>query len=163
MEKLSGLVLDVYDDPDGEILRGIFPTYEQVPDLIKQAHQLSSEQRRELPEDLFALELVDGGASLRKYACVDAGNTVLSVEYFMKTAHKLPIMAQKTAARNLVTACGWYGIDPPEGLQKIALGIGTAIGLAQVPGVVKGTGGEIKRRKEIARQSGAIVNPAIAQ
>jgi len=44
----------------------------------------------------------------------------LSVEYFLKTAHRLPVEAQKVAAQNLVAACGWYDIEAPEELQKIA-------------------------------------------
>jgi hypothetical protein len=88
----------------------------------------------------------------------------LSVEYFLKTAHKLPSEAQKTAARNLITACGWYGIDPPEELQKIAIGMLTAANLALMgPEVVKGTTQEIKKNMQLAQASGGAVSPAIAQ
>lgn len=123
MEKLSGLVLDVYDDPSGEVLRAIFPRYEQLPELIKSAHVVTPDERAQLPDDLFALVLEDGPVELRKYACVDAGNTALAVEYFMQLRHKLPEEAQKVAAANLAIACGWYGIDPPEELQKVARGV----------------------------------------
>jgi hypothetical protein len=175
MEKLSGLVLDVYDDPDGDILRGIFPTYREVPDLIKEAHQIDSMERDELPDELFALVLINEDTVLRKMACIDAGNTALAVEYFLKTAHKLPIEAQKVAAENLITACGWYDLDPPEILSKVA-GIGMAaakglyggplgMGLAAVtaPGIVKGTAQQVGGKMQAAKASGAVINPGIIQ
>jgi hypothetical protein len=175
MEKLSGLVLDVYDDPDGEILRGIFPTYEEVPDLIKEAHQLDSGERDQLPDELFALVLVDEDTVLRKLACVDAGNTALAVEYFLKTAHKLPLEAQKVAAENLVTACGWYDLEPPEVLGKMAGmafnalrsasggNLGLAMNAVTAPGIIQGTSQEVKNKMQGAKASGASVNPAIIQ
>jgi len=120
MEKISGLVLDVFDDPTGEILKQVFPTYDSVPEAVKTAMPLSSVDRASLPDDVFALVLHNDGVVLRKYACVDEGNTCLSVEYFLKTAHRLPLEAQKVAASNLVTACGWYNVDPPESLLTLA-------------------------------------------
>jgi len=121
MDKIAGLVLDVYDDPKGEVLRGIFPTEESLPALIKEASHITPELHAQLPDDAFALVLQNNGeTTLRKYACVDGGNTALNVEYFIKTAHKLPTEAQKVAAQNLIVACGWYGLEPPEELQKIA-------------------------------------------
>lgn len=152
MEKLSGLVLDVYDDPSGEVLRAIFPRYEQVPELIKSAHVVTPDERAQLPDDLFALVLEDGPVELRKYACIDAGNTALAVEYFMQLRHKLPEEAQKVAAANLEVACGWYDIDPPEELQKVAKGI-----VKKVVGAVKSYGralsGSGVRKAEAASQS----------
>ncbi len=160
MKKLSGLVLDVYDDGEGEVLRGIFPTHDSVPDLIKQAHFLKPEERAALPSDVFALELVNDGTAMRKFACTDAGNTALSIEFFLKTGHKLPLEAQKTAAANLVTACGWYGIEPPEQLEKVAIGaLGLLSGALVLPGAageakknlaaVKGTGGQILTPQQV--------------
>lgn len=138
MEKLSGLVLDVRDDYNGEILRSIFPTDEALPELVKSAAQLTPELDARLPDDLFAVVLHDGPVTLRKFACIDAGNTALSVEYFYKTAHKLPLEAQKVAAENLVTACGWYDIEVPEELQKIALGLSSALNLGlTAPGMAR--------------------------
>ena len=174
MDKLSGIVLDVYDDPDGEVLREIFPTYESLPDLVKEAHPLTQEQRDELPDDLFALVLLDGDTVMRKMACVDRGNTALSVEYFVKTAHKLPGEAQKVAAQNLITACGWYDLEPPEILRKIAgaglaagrmlygSNLGMAMGAATAPGIVKGTAGQVGQKMRQAKASGPIINPSIA-
>lgn len=164
MEKLSGLILDVYDDYSGEVLRSIFPRHEGVPEVIKQAHLITPEERAALPDDVFSLVLHNDGVSFRKYACTDAGNTALSVEYFLKTAHKLPAEAQKVAAENLVSACGWYGIEPPEQLQKVAIGLFTAANLAlSGPQIVKGTNQAIKQNMQMARASSGNVNPAIAQ
>ncbi len=137
--QISGLILDVYDDYDGAVLRGIFPTFDAVPAQVKEAHVLSAEERQILPDDVFALVLVNNGESLRKYACVDEGGTALSVEYFLKNAFKLPENAQKSTAENLMTACGWYGLEAPEPLQKIALGLGTALTALTAPSVIKGT------------------------
>ncbi len=174
MEKLSGLVLDVYDDPEGEILRGVFPTYREVPDLIKEAHPLSSAERDQLPDELFALVLLDGGTVLRKLACVDSGNTALAVEYFVKTAHKLPLEAQKVAAQNLIKACGWYGLEPPEVLKQAGLGmraaeklyggkLGLGLAAATAPGIAKGTAQQVKGGLQVAKGSGSMINPAVIQ
>ena len=123
MEKLSGLILDPYDDASGEVLRSIFPSRDLVPSLIKAAHFLTPEDRSSLPDDLFALVLRDRDVVLRKYACVDAGNTALSIQYFLKEGHKLPAEAQKTAAENLVVAAGWYDLPQEEALTKVAFGM----------------------------------------
>lgn len=118
----SGLILDVYDDVGGEQLRSFFPTRSDVPGFIKSASVLSAGQREQLPDDVFALVLLNGEEKLRKYACIDEGNTVLSVLYFVKNAHKLPNEARATAAENLKVACGWYGLDVPEEIEKEASG-----------------------------------------
>ena len=164
MNKLSGLVLDQYDDAEGDILRSIFPTEESIPELVKQAHLMEPEERAKLPATSFALELIDGDVVMRKFACTDPGNTALSIEYFFKTAYKLPAEAQKTAAVNLITACGWYDIEPPELLQKVAsLGalIGRGIQVATLPAVVKGTKQQISSKMQVAKASGGVVNPSM--
>lgn len=164
MQKLSGLVLDATDDYDGVVLRSIFPTSESVPALVKSAcsSYLEKEKRAELPDDLFALVLRDGDVMLRKYACVDAGHTALNVEYFLKTAYKLPVEAQKVAAGNLCTACGWYDIEPPEELQKIALGLSRALQLGMVgPMAVGQASKDVKKNMNEARRAGGVVNPNV--
>jgi hypothetical protein len=152
----SGLILDVYDDIDGSVLRSVYPTRESIPQTVKEAHVLSYEERRTLPDDVFALILLNNGESLRKYACIDAGGTALAVEYFLKTAYKLPVEAQKTAAENLCTACGWYDVEAPEQLQKMAGIISGAFGLATAVPTVTGTAREIKNNLANVRQGEAM-------
>jgi hypothetical protein len=123
MEKLSGLVLDVYDDSDGAVLRELFGTADKLPEVTKEAHALTLEERSALPDEAYALILLDGDVELKKFATVDAGNTALSIAYFLKTANKLPIEAQHVAAENLWAACEQHGFEAPEVLQKVALNL----------------------------------------
>ena len=161
----SGLVLDIYDDFNGETLRSLYPTPDTLSEGVKTASNLNG-ARDQLPDDVFALVMVNNGEKLRKYACVDPGNTELSVAYFLKNAHKLPIEAQKTAAENLITASGWYDLAVPEELVKKAGlggellgsaaemlpgGIGKAVGLART---AMGAGGAIKNNMAAAGQAG---------
>lgn len=159
MEKTSGLVLDHYDDPTGEVMKGLYPTEADVPDFIKQAQYLSPEEREGLPSHVFALELVDGETTLRKYACVDAGNTALSVGYFLENRFKLPSEAQKIAATNLLTACGWYNIEPPGDLQKVAMGLMTGLNAAML---APGTARKVKGNLAMAKGMGGSVTPEVA-
>jgi len=116
----SGLILDVYDDKGGSILRQVYPTQEDLPSMVKSAHALTPEETQRLPDDCFALVMLNGDQKLRKFACIDPGNTQLAVDYFLKVAHRLPVGAQKVAAKNLLTACGWYELEPPEKLAEVA-------------------------------------------
>ena len=159
MDSTSGLILDIYDDFSGETLRSLYPTPMDIPDTVKTASLVDGASRERLPDDAFALVLVNNGEKLRKYACVDPGNTALSVAYFLKHAHKLPLEAQKTAASNLTTACGWYDLPVPEPLEKIALGL---LGAAMAIPTVLGAAGAIKGNLGAARQAGGqLVNPAM--
>jgi len=155
MQKLSGIVLDVFDDPEGEVLRSIFPTSDDLPEIVKTAQEVDLSG---LPDDVFALILHNDDLSIRKYACVDAGNTALSVEYFMKLGHKLPVEAQKTAAQNLLTACGWYGIEVPEELTKVAVGLNTLMSAAMVPSIAKGTKEQISQNLATSKGYGGNIN-----
>lgn len=132
MEKISGLVLDANDDVTGSIMRGLYASLDDVPDLVKTAEAISADQRAELPDDVFALVLHQGDVTLRKYACVDAGNTALNIAYFMSTYNRLPVEAVKVAASNLCTACHWYDIEPPDELKKLSTGSVPVIGKQQV-------------------------------
>lgn len=152
----SGLVLDIYDDVGGAQLKTFFPVdglIPVVPEFMKQAHALSSSDLSQLPDDAFALVLVNGDEKLRKYACIDEGNVALSVMYFVKNAHKLPDEARKVTAENLKVACGWYGLDIPVELEKEAgmvfnairnKPIQTAMAVANAKSVADNTGGQIK-------------------
>lgn len=116
----SGVVLDVYDDVGGEVLRSMFPSHGDVPGFVKAAHALTPVEMNQLPDESFALVLVNGEETLRKFACTDEGNTALSVLYFVKNAHKLPEEVQQVTAANLKVACGWYGLDVPAEIEKAA-------------------------------------------
>lgn len=115
----TGMIIDFYDDLQGTVLKEKV-AQAALPDYIKEAQFLNEEAQNKLPDDVYALVMVDQGNKMRKYACVDRGNTALSVLYFLENQHKLPEEAQKTAAANLMTACGWHDIDPPMVLEKAA-------------------------------------------
>ena len=115
----TGAIIDFYDDPQGLVLKEKLAA-EQVPDFIKEAQFLDEGRRSSLPDDVFALVMLDQGAPMRKFACTDKGNTALSVIYLMENHHKLPEPAVKTAAANLLTACEWHHLKPPVGLKKLA-------------------------------------------
>jgi len=121
MEKLSGQVIDFYDDSNGDILKKRFPDPQSLPDIIKEGSFLKEEERDRLRDELFALVLDNGGEHLKKFACTDACNTAISVIYLLDHAKDiLPIEAVKTAAANLELACTMYGLDIPEQLSKLA-------------------------------------------
>jgi len=115
----TGSIVDFYDDPQGSVLKSRLPQGE-VPDFIKQAEFLTEPIRNKLPDDVFALVMIDQGERMRKYACTDKGNTALSVIYFMQNRDRLPEEAQKVAAANLAQACEWYDLQPPLELLKVA-------------------------------------------
>lgn len=117
--KTAGMIFDFYDDADGGLLKKSFPNPELLPDIVKEAHILSSEEREVLRDDAFALVMVNNGRTLRKFACVDPGNTLLSALYFSENAESLPGEAQKIAAANILAACDQFGLDAPS-LEKMA-------------------------------------------
>lgn len=115
----SGAIIDFYDDPTGSVLRQRV-SYTEIPPFVKEASYLDDTQRGKLPDDVFALVMVDRGEKLRKFACADKGNTALSVIYFLENHHKLPEEAQKVAAANLLQSCADYELASPLQLQKLA-------------------------------------------
>jgi hypothetical protein len=175
----SGLVLDVYDDFNGSILRSLFSTPAEIPELVTQADALGPVDRAKLPDSVFALVLQNGDQQLRKFACTDPGNTTLSVLYFLKNAHKIPLEVQKTAASNLLTACSWYGLDDfakEAGLESMAAKglmsaaghvaknpLGTLATAVTAPALVQGTRNEIGGRMHAVRQfeqgGGGVATP----
>lgn len=132
MEKISGLVLDMFDDDTGRVMKSLYANPEELPDVVKTAATLTRDQVELLPDDVFALVLRQGDMTLRKYACVDAGNTALHIAYFLVNHDKLPVEAIKTAASNLITACEWYDIDPPDELKKLSTGNLMTIGRQRI-------------------------------
>lgn len=164
MEKISGLVLDMYDDVNGALLKSMYPTHEQLPEIVKSAAAIDKGDLDRLPDDVFALVLTQGDTRLRKYACIDAGHTALNIGYLMATHHKLPVEAVKVAASNLITACGWYDIEPPDELKKLSSGDIPVIGRQRVwkdsEGVTYGTDGQHWDLQKTAEASGTADMPA---
>jgi hypothetical protein len=115
----TGVVLDFYDDVNGEGLKRVYPTKESLPEQIKTAHILNSDERAVLRDEAYAVVMQDGGKMLRKFACVDAGNTMLSMIYFEQNYARLPTEAIKVAAANLIGAAERFDIPVPE-LLKVA-------------------------------------------
>ena len=115
----TGAILDFYDDPYGKVLKEKV-AFAQLPECVKTAQLQTHEMRESLPDDAYALVMVDRGEKIRKYACVDKGNTALNVLYFLENKDKLPLDAQKIAAVNLEAYCDVFGIEAPWQLQKAA-------------------------------------------
>ncbi len=120
MNKFAGLVLDIHDDVDGAVLRGMIADPKDIPDFIKSAELITSDKAASIPDDNYALVLVDHGRKMRKFATVDKGNTALSVLYLLKQAHLLPGKAVKVAAANLLEACDRFHLEAPEQLKLAA-------------------------------------------
>ena len=113
-------VIDFYDD-NGFIFKKKVAHFKDIPETIKTAEFLTPVEMNKLPDDVFALVAFDATNKKRKLACVDSGNTALSVIYFMENKDKLPYEVQKVAAINLLQACKWYNLEPPNELRKIAI------------------------------------------
>lgn len=155
--KTAGIILDLYDNPGD--LKTVFSSLDVIPLSVKEAHLLTGAERDSLPDDVFALVLLNGEDRLRKYACIDQGNTELNIVYLIKHGHKLPEEAQKVAAENLITACGWYDIEVPEELQKVAL-LGSVMTALTAPSLIKGTASQLKgNMAAVNAGGGAIVTP----
>lgn len=118
--KTAGVVLDFYDDVSKSHMKRLFPDVESLPESIKTAHILSPEEHDVLRDEAYALILHSEGKTLRKFACVDEGNTVLSVLYFLNNKDRLPEEAVKTASVNLEAFCEEFGIEVPEVISKVA-------------------------------------------
>lgn len=116
--KTAGVMLDFYDDPTGTVLRSVFPSQEDLPEIVKTAHILNIAEREVLRDEAYALVMQDEGKVFRKFACVDAGNTLLSLLYFEKNAHLLPEEARKATAAVLLERAAEF--DLPVGIKKLA-------------------------------------------
>ena len=131
--KTAGVIIDFYDDPSGSILKEYFGSPEELPPKVKTAHILNQDEREILRDDAYALVMVNEGKVFRKFACVDPGNTLLSLAYFEKSAEALPEEAVQHTARNLLAFCNDFGIEPTD-LVKIA----AAAGEGAVPSAASG-------------------------
>ena len=121
--KTAGVMLDFYDDPTGSLMKVWYPTPESLPEIVKTAHILSPEERAVLRDDAYALVMHNEGQVFRKFACVDPGNTLLSLQYFEKTAELLPVEAREAAREALRARAIEFGLIETEktaakGLQR---------------------------------------------
>jgi hypothetical protein len=124
--RTSGVILDIYDDTKGMVLRKKLAGKE-LPAALSEAELLSSEKLASIPDRLFALVAQDGDHTIRKYAMHDAEHVATSILYFLECSHLLPEPAQKVAAVNLLNACGWHDLAAPEPLVKKAF-VGKGLG-----------------------------------
>jgi hypothetical protein len=152
MIKVAGVVFDFYDD-SGALLRsklaGVAP-----PRDILDAERFDSAQLEDLPDSVFAGVIRNGEEVLRKFACVDKGNTMISTIYFLETKGALPEQAQTKIASNLLAACRYFETVPPPALAKVAAG----------KLLIKGDGAEIvaKRGEKTADLTGTTLMPITA-
>lgn len=171
----TGQIIDLYDDVSYSTFRSIFPTAGDIPYSVKTAEALTPHRRDELPDDLYALVLRKEGSALRKYACVDRGNTELNIYYFLKHGHALPPAVREKVAHNLNVASSWYRIEP-EQLEKVAVlgmmgriagaaiknpvGMGMkGLGVMGTISQVKQTGNEMRQGYGMSKQLGGTVMP----
>jgi hypothetical protein len=98
-------VIDQYDDL-GERFSRSGPVRESAS-LLKQASWI---ERDDLLDRDFALILVDDtGKEHRKFACYDAGSTLVSQWYLTHASSGLPAAAMKVASANLMEAAKFHG------------------------------------------------------
>lgn len=117
---LTGVILDIYDDPKVGVLMDKLAGRE-LPKELADSELLEPEKLASMPDRLFALVATNGDDVVRKYAMHDAAHTATSIMYLLSQHSILPEGAAKIAAANLVEACGWYGLEVPEGLSKLAI------------------------------------------
>ena len=129
------MFIDFYDDPAGSVLRKHIPEADQLPEFIKTAARVPDDSV--YPDDAFALVMVDQGHKMRKFACVDKGNTALSVIYLLENHDRLPEEAVKVAAANLCAACDSFDLDTPMGLRKLSMDIPGTQSVSDLAGSVR--------------------------
>jgi len=153
MIKTAGVVLDFYDD-QGAALKAKLAGRD-VPATLADAEVLDAEKLAALPDNAFAAVIINGDAKLRKYACVDKGNTAASAIYFLENKSKLPGEARIKIAANLVSACRFYDMVIPPDLMKEASG----------RSLIRGDGAEIlvpRKGEKRADLSGTALMPVTA-
>ncbi len=146
--RTAGVILDIYDDPKGLVLRQKLAG-EALPEKLASSELLEVDELNRLPDRLFGLVAVNDGHVIRKYAMHDENHLVTSMIYFLECGHLLPQDARVKVAGNLVNACAWYDVDPPEALVKVAIVgavLGAGLGAAELAGEAK-KGTERKRQQ----------------
>lgn len=146
------MIIDFYDD-NGELFRkkvGDMP----VPDFIKNACDLANVLNTCSEDDFAALIPKETGV-LRKFATVDAGNTALSVVYFLENAEELDPGIRKEAAKRLVSACTDFKLSMPDHLLDLANNT-PEVELFPEPGIPKTADGYKAAEKEFIKSINQI-------
>lgn len=117
---LAGVILDIYDDPKGLVLRNKLAG-KHLSQKLAASRLLEHDELERLPDHLFALVASNHGDTLRKYAMHDEGHLTTSIIYFSECGHLLPDHVRQKVAGNLVEGCSWYDQAPPGFLTKLAL------------------------------------------
>jgi hypothetical protein len=116
--------LDIYDDPNLEIIKEIVNTTNCRDSFAKCASQVNlhnEESLERLRDDQYALVLMDKTGNVsKKYPIDSLEQTWLSSIYFMKTGAQLPNLAQAIAASNIKHAANVWGLETPDTITKIA-------------------------------------------
>jgi hypothetical protein len=103
------MIVDFYDDLGETFFQSLNG---EAPEMLKTAEW---RENYDLLDRDFAAILVDrDGKEYRKYACFDAGNTVMSMWYLNHFKESLPPAVVKVAASNLVIAAEHHGIEVPQ-------------------------------------------------
>lgn len=113
---LSNQILDFYDDSIHLYAKDVVGA---SPEFVKTASFMSREERNKSDRSLFALDiLTKEGQHLSRYPIGTKADTWLSVQYFAKTAHKLPTTARIIAGGHIKEACQKFGLQIPSELQS---------------------------------------------
>lgn len=118
---LAGVILDLYDDPKGLVLRQKVAKLGGMPAKLASSEMLSYEELDRLPDRLFALVGTNNGQPLRKYAMHDEAHMLTSLMYFEECGHLLPEPVRQKVASNLAVGCGWYDLAPPASVKSAML------------------------------------------
>lgn len=113
----SDNIVDVYDDEEGAILKQ-YLNIDSVPQHIKEASNISegTYSGRNLDNYDYALVSEFENGTLRKFATVDPGNTLLSTIYYFHNRDNLTDDMKKTASSNLVKSLNDFNLPIPEEL-----------------------------------------------
>lgn len=130
--RLAGITLDLYDDNGADLNLETVKAAGFSPERVE---VLSHTELDALPDRLFAMVGTNDGDVVRKYAMHDAPHAVMSMQYFLDHRRSLPEQLWPKIAGNLVNACAWYDLEPPEELVKIAL-LGAALTALDVSNTV---------------------------
>lgn len=159
---LSNLVLDIYDDPRGEVLVAALDRLGiTFSEKVASSELASAEELSRLPDRLFALVTPDG---MRKFAMHDEAHVRTSILYFLEAAPRLSNEAQMKVAANLVNACADYDdLEPPVALVKLAVSpLTLGMGALAASGGVHEVKGVSAKNRDIEAAFRAAQQPKMA-